>query len=87
MNNLSGQNVLVTGASSGFGEAIALQFAQAGAHLALLARREEMLRALAERIEPLGVRALVCPCDVGMRRRSAQPSTRSTLNSAPSTCS
>ena len=65
MNNLSGQNVIVTGASSGFGEEIALQFAQAGAHLALVARREEMLRALAQRIEPLGVRALVCPCDVG----------------------
>ena len=65
MNNLSGQNVIVTGASSGFGEEIALQFAQAGAHLALVARREDMLRALAQRIEPLGVRALVCPCDVG----------------------
>ena len=65
MNNLSGQNILVTGASSGFGEAIALQFAQAGAHVALIARREEMLRALAERIEPMGVRALVFPCDVG----------------------
>ena len=65
MNNLSGQNVIVTGASGGFGEEIALQFAQAGAHLALVARREEMLRALAQRIEPLGVRALVCPCDVG----------------------
>ncbi len=65
MNSLSGQNVLVTGASSGFGEAIALQFAQAGAHVALVARREAMLRALAERIEPSGVRTLVCPCDVG----------------------
>ena len=65
MNNLSGQNVLVTGASSGFGEEIAWQFAQAGAHVALVARREEKLRALADRIAPLGVRALVCPCDVG----------------------
>ncbi|MDE0183654.1 MAG: SDR family NAD(P)-dependent oxidoreductase [Caldilineaceae bacterium] len=65
MNTLSGKNVLVTGASSGFGEAIALQFSQAGAHVALVARREEMLRALAQRIEPSGVRTLVCPCDVG----------------------
>ena len=65
MSNLSGQNVLVTGASSGFGEAIALQFAQVGAHVALVARREEKLRALAKRIEPFGVRTLVCPCDVG----------------------
>ena len=65
MNTLSGKNVLVTGASSGFGEAIALQFSQAGAHVALVARREEMLRALAQRIGPSGVRTLVCPCDVG----------------------
>ncbi len=65
MNNLSGQSVLITGASSGFGEAIAWQFAQVGAHVALVARREEKLRALADRIEPLGGRALVCPCDVG----------------------
>ena len=65
MSDFSGQNVLVTGSSSGFGEAIALQFAQAGAHVVLLARREEVLRALAQRIEKDGGRALVCPCDVG----------------------
>lgn len=65
MNSLSNQRILITGASSGFGEAIALHFAQAGAHVALAARREEKLRALADRLEQLGVQTLVCPCDVG----------------------
>ena len=65
MSDFSGQNVIVTGASSGFGEAIALKFAAAGAHVAMIARREEVLRALAQRIESDGGRALVYPCDVG----------------------
>lgn len=65
MNHLDGQIILISGASSGFGEAIAQQFAQAGADVVLVARREEKLRALAQRIESLGVAALVCPCDVG----------------------
>ncbi len=65
MTDFSGQNVIVTGASSGFGEAIALKFAAAGAHVAMIARREEVLRALAQRIENDGGRALVFPCDVG----------------------
>ena len=35
MSRLSGKNVLVTGASSGIGEAIAIRFAQEGANVAL----------------------------------------------------
>lgn len=62
---LQGKNVIVTGASSGFGEAIALHCAEEGANVALVARREEKLQALAERIRDMGVQAVVCPCDVG----------------------
>lgn len=62
---MQNKTVLVTGASSGFGEAIALACAAAGADVALLARREEKLQALAARIREQGRRAVVCVCDVG----------------------
>lgn len=56
--------VLITGASSGIGEALALEYARRGADLVLLARREERLRDLAARIEALGRQALFIRCDV-----------------------
>lgn len=47
---LSHRRILVTGASSGIGEGIARACAGAGAQVAVLARREERLRALAEEL-------------------------------------
>ncbi len=44
------RHVVVTGASSGIGAAIAREYGRAGAVLTLVARREERLRALAEEI-------------------------------------
>jgi 3-hydroxy acid dehydrogenase/malonic semialdehyde reductase len=44
---LSGTTVIVTGASSGIGRALALQLVQAGARVIAAARSEEKLRALA----------------------------------------
>jgi NADP-dependent 3-hydroxy acid dehydrogenase YdfG len=61
---LDGKVALVTGASSGIGEATASAFAEAGAAVALAARRKERLDALAERIEGAGGRALVLEADV-----------------------
>jgi NADP-dependent 3-hydroxy acid dehydrogenase YdfG len=45
--------VLITGASSGIGEELALQLAQAGAKLTLAARRREPLEAVAQKIAAL----------------------------------
>ncbi|HLG19267.1 MAG TPA: SDR family NAD(P)-dependent oxidoreductase [Bdellovibrionota bacterium] len=50
MEELKGKIVLVTGASSGFGEAIALSFARAGATLAIGARRVDRLQTLAKKL-------------------------------------
>jgi NADP-dependent 3-hydroxy acid dehydrogenase YdfG len=61
---VDGAVVVVTGASSGIGEATALAFATRGARVVLAARRTERLDALAERIEEAGSRALAATCDV-----------------------
>ncbi len=57
-----GLTALVTGASSGFGEAIATKLAREGARVILAARRQERVESLARR---LGSAALALPLDVG----------------------
>jgi NADP-dependent 3-hydroxy acid dehydrogenase YdfG len=61
---LAGTVALVTGASSGIGEATALQLAAEGATVAVVARRKDRLDDLAKRIEGDGGRALVIEADV-----------------------
>ena len=61
MQDMTGKTVLITGASRGIGAAAARVFASAGAQVALLARSEESIAALAGEI---GENALAIPCDI-----------------------
>ncbi len=63
-SELTGTVALVTGASSGIGEATALQLARHGAAVALAARRGDRLQELAAKITDDGGRALVIEADV-----------------------
>jgi short-subunit dehydrogenase len=56
--------VVVTGASSGIGEATAVALAAQGARVVVAARRTERLDALVERIDSKGGHALAATCDV-----------------------
>ena len=58
------QVVWITGASSGIGEALAIEFAKEKSKIVLSARRAEVLKAVAGKCEELGVECLVLPMDV-----------------------
>src|SRR5688572_2078846 len=62
--SLKGRIALVTGASRGLGEAIAIGMAHAGADVAVAARSVDDLERVAAKIEALGRQALVVPADV-----------------------
>ena len=73
---LAGTVALVTGASSGIGEATAVAFAEHGASVVLVARRRERLDALAARIGQAGGRALVLDTDVTVEAKARDAVTR-----------
>jgi NADP-dependent 3-hydroxy acid dehydrogenase YdfG len=64
---LDGTVAVVTGASSGFGDAIARALAKRGATLALVARRKDRLELLASEIEQQGGTALAIGADITQR--------------------
>lgn len=61
---LDGKTALVTGASRGIGEAVALALGRAGARVILVARTEDALKAVAGKVDALGVESSVMPLDV-----------------------
>jgi NAD(P)-dependent dehydrogenase (short-subunit alcohol dehydrogenase family) len=61
---LDGKVAIVTGASSGLGVAFATGFAEAGADVAICARRVEKLEETRAKVEALGRRCLAVPADV-----------------------
>ena len=80
--DLSGRTALVTGGSSGLGEAMALALGQAGARVLLLARRVEQLEAAAERLRAHGVRVDALAYDLALPA-SVQDAAREALAIAP----
>ncbi len=64
MTKLKDKVAVITGASSGIGEATAEALAAEGATVVVAARREDRLEDLVERIEGNGSRALAVSCDV-----------------------
>lgn len=68
--DLSGTVALVTGATSGIGEATALRLAERGAAVALIGRRNERLKRLEARIAALGVTPHSVQADVSIREEA-----------------
>jgi NADP-dependent 3-hydroxy acid dehydrogenase YdfG len=71
-HRLDGTVALVTGASSGIGQATAATLAARGAAVALVARRTDRLEELASTIEKDGGRALTITADVTDRAQAEQ---------------
>lgn len=70
MGTLDGTVALITGASSGIGEASALALAGEGAAVAVAARRKDRLDDLVKRIEDAGGKALAIEADVTSREQA-----------------
>jgi len=64
IGEMAAKLVLVTGASSGIGEATALRYGAAGAHVLLLARNAERLYGVAHAIREAGGTATAFPIDL-----------------------
>jgi short-subunit dehydrogenase len=64
MSYWSNKVVMITGASSGIGKGLALEIASRGAHLGLLARREDLLNEIVSDANARNVKAIAASADV-----------------------
>lgn len=69
MSNIQEKVVIITGASSGIGEATAKELASKGAKLVLAARREDRLKKLQDEIEQSGGEAVYKVTDVSLHQQ------------------
>ena len=65
--NFKNKIILITGASSGIGAASAIEFAKLGANVILVSRTKNKLLDVEKKISDLGVKTLVCECDVSKK--------------------
>jgi 3-oxoacyl-[acyl-carrier protein] reductase len=72
MQSLKGKNALITGAGKGIGKAIAVALAAEGVNLALIARTEKDLQAVAQELKPSGVNVEFATADVASREQVDQ---------------
>jgi short-subunit dehydrogenase len=79
MTNTKENVVWITGASSGIGKAMALEWARLGYRVVLSARREELLEAIALTIKQSGGEALVVPVDI-MEEKSIENAVHHIIN-------
>ena len=63
-NNLNNKTVIITGASSGIGAAMAREYAKMGAKVVLGARQGDKLEAICQEIKAAAGKAVWCACDV-----------------------
>lgn len=64
MENIKGKVALVTGAGRGIGKATSIELAKQGVHVALLARTQENVDAVAKELAQYGVKTIALAADV-----------------------
>ena len=64
MSDLTGRNIVITGASSGIGEALALEASRRGARVAIVARRADRLTSVLDRCRESSPDSVMVPADL-----------------------